>query len=364
MSRHEGDTSSGDRRQDDPFGDFLGGLGVNQGEEPYKQIPDEEIEQARQSYPLEADLLRLAQERLDKSRAQAEGETVHEPEYHEIGWSMVIETTNGVVGLWNSWLGDRLFLGYPGEARVADSTIKQILQVEDAYPVDQVQATAVNDPNYEGEFKDSDKPLEVNEAGQIVAFRSTGKRQWAPFLGEEIADIDNGGRVWIDHTDGHSESLTFTYINEQGVEKEVSLGHNQSRTIATYAYSFANKYAYESPTTDKEVIQKYRDRFIRLAVEVARQVGEIQSVSIDYGQALVPEDLQREKYGEITWLAGGWGQRQGWGRDQVMAKKEGMVVYLKSGNSLVPWRTLVRYELTAEDRENLANVIIDDLLYF
>ena len=53
----------------------------------------------------------------------------------EIGWNINIETTNGVVGLWTSWLGNGLKIFYPLEVKVPDELIMKILNVSMAKPV-------------------------------------------------------------------------------------------------------------------------------------------------------------------------------------------------------------------------------------
>ncbi len=116
--------------------------------------------------------------------------------------------------------------------------------------------------------------------------------------------------------------------------------------------------------SDPDAIQQYRERFIELAVKIAEGIGEVESVNIDYGElTFVPEDLEREGFTDIKWIKGNWGQRKGFGQEQVMARKDNMTVVLTSGNSLVPWKTLARYNLTEDQRENLAKHISDELLY-
>ena len=53
----------------------------------------------------------------------------------QIGWNMVIETTNGIVGLWTCWLGNSIKLFYPLNVNIPDEIIMETLGVTLAKPV-------------------------------------------------------------------------------------------------------------------------------------------------------------------------------------------------------------------------------------
>ena len=101
----------------DPWNDALEGLDMsrldNGQREEYPPVSDEEIQQMDKTDPFKAELLRLAQSTLEEARAQAEGRKPREKVFHEAGWSLALETPKGMVGLWNGWLGNQFFLGYP-----------------------------------------------------------------------------------------------------------------------------------------------------------------------------------------------------------------------------------------------------------
>jgi len=240
-------------------------------------------------------------------------------------------------------------------AQIVDQLIMDTLGVELARPVLQVDATAV-DENYEGEYKDPNKPLV--KIGQIVwvAYRTRGLRLWAKFYGPRV--VDNKGRVWVDHSDRNSNSHHFDVVRDgsrEGLEN-VYYGHDYSRGISTFPFSFWSKYAPDGPTTEPEVIQSYNEKFLTLACEIAWRMGGANAVNINYGFVIVPEQLSQLGYSNIAWLKGKGGVRQGCGNEVVRAEKATEsgkeTVILKSGNSFVPWSTIRRapcaLDLTAE----------------
>lgn len=237
------------------------------------------------------------------------------------------------------------------QRQALDRLIMDTLGVEYAHAVVQVDGTAVGE-NYEGEYKDPDKPLEKNGVGQIVAYRTHGKRIWATFYGPRV--VGDKGRVWIDHSDWNSNGTHFDVIdgNSRDGLRGVNYGHDGSMGISTYPFSMWSKYALDSPATEPEVIQPFRDKFLALACVVARQMGGANAVNIDYGFVLVPEQLEQVGYSNVTWLKGRLGTRQGWGNDIVLAEKMNdtgkEVIVLKSANSIVPWSNIRRVPCTSD----------------
>lgn len=320
----------------------------------YKKIEDGEISDMADHDPQRALLMVLANSTLDEAEQKATGEKPHEPKFHESGWSIAIETPQGVVGLWSCWLNNQFYLGYPkdaslkGGAQAVDRLIMEILGVELARPVLQVDATAVSE-GYEGEYKDPDKPLVKNGAGQIVAHRTGRQRLWAKFYSAPVAD--KKGRVWVDHSDFNSNSYHFDVVRSGSLEN-IYYGHDHSRGISTFQFSFWNEYAPDGPTTEPEIIQTYRNKFLSLACEIARMMGCANAVNINYSFAIVPEQLPNLGYQNVKWLKGSPGVRKGWGNEEVYAEKETPtgkeMIILKSGNSLVPWSTIRHVPYTAE----------------
>lgn len=301
----------------------------------YARIPDNEIETTAKHDPTRALLMIGANSALKEAEQQAGGQKPHKPKFHECDWSIAIETPWGVVGLWSCWLGDRFYIGYPKSATgvIEDELIINTLGVELASEVLQVSATAVNDPNYTDEYKDADKPLEQNGAGQIVAYKTHGLRRWAKFYGPRQAD--DKGRVWVDHGGFCSNSHDFSVVSDHLVN--VRYGHDSSMSIETFSFNFWNQYAPDGPTTDRAAVQAYRDRFLQLAIEIANLIGGATAVNIDYQFVLVPEQLDSLGYQNITWLGGRAGVREGWGSELVRAEKGDETIILKSANSMVPW---------------------------
>ena len=317
---------------------------IEDQDEEYPEISREEIDQAQQSYPLRADLMNLANEVLSEAKEKRMWKP-REPQEHEMGWQAVLHDGNvdTAVGLWSCWLGDKIYLGYPKELDIADELIMELLGVELATPVPQVSATAVNDSNYAGECKDPDKSLETNKAGQVIAYRSDGPRTWAKFFGPKEA---KGGRVWIDKSNRDSQGCPMPVILNNRHIVEIYFGHDNSKGISTFPFTCYNKYSPDSPTTEQEAIQKYRNKFIRLLAEIATLDCNPTHLTIDYGFVMVPEQLEREEY-EVNWLKGKPGTREGWGKELVVGRKPGETIMLKSANSMVPWSNIRDIELPA-----------------
>src|SRR3989339_2182796 len=112
----------------------------------YRKIADDEIKKAMEQDLQRALLMMQANSALADAERKASGEQPHEAQLHESGWSIAIETPQGIVGLWSSWLKNHLYLGYPNTTpiQIADQHIMDTLGVELAQPVLQVDATAVH----------------------------------------------------------------------------------------------------------------------------------------------------------------------------------------------------------------------------
>lgn len=278
------------------------------------------------------------------------------PKFHADRWKIAIETPRGVIGLWSCWLGNQFHLGYPGHderptgelstSELVDTMIIRHLGVKLAKPVLQVDATAVQ-ANYEGEYKDKDKPLEEEAMGQIIAYKTRGPRLWAPYYGARV-DPDPG-RVWVEHSDFSSIATDFRVITPGSPDgfSTVRYGHDDGRTIRTLSFTFANRYAPDGPTAKSDHVQPYRDGFLALACNLARSYGGARAINIDYGCVLTPAQLEALGYANITWIKGSPCTYEGWGNEVVIASKRlterhAEHVLLMSGNQLVPWATIRR----------------------
>lgn len=330
----------------------------------YERISKKEIIEAEKHNPMKALLMIYADATLRDAEAQATGVKKREPSFHETGWEITLHdgSPKNAVGLWSCWLGDKFYLGYPKSVwEVPDELIMKTLGVEYASAVPQVDAVAVNDSDYEGEFKDFDKPLEKTERGQIIAYRNSGKRLWAKFWG---AKEEKGGRVWIEKSDFNSYSYHMPIIADDELVGTY-FGHDVSKGIKTFPFSCHNKYSPDSPTTDPEAVQKYRDGFLNLAVETSLLVGQPSKITVNYGFVMVPEDLEKEGYENIKWLKGEAGERKGWGNELVRAEKDGELIALKSGNSMVPWSTIRQIEVPKSERniDGIGKIVRDSLTF-
>lgn len=286
----------------------------------YEKISNEEINAVGESNSQAGLLLILANSVLADAEQKAYGEKQYVPEFHKSGWSIAIETPRGVVGLWSCWLNNQFYLGYPKEnndfpnaEQVVEQLIMQILNVEPALPVENI---------------------------------NFGMRQWAKFYGPQLPD--KKGRVWVNHSKFDSSSHHFSVITKFGNLQNVYYGHDESNGVRTIEFSFFNDKEPEAPNATPEVIQPYRDKFLALACEIAQRMGGALAVNIDYGFVLVPEQITALGYGNVKWIKGSPGTREGWGKEVVYADKDIEMLVLKSGNDLVPWSTIRRILCTSK----------------
>lgn len=330
----------------------------------YPTYTPEEIAVAYNGDPLSSLRLQMANDDLRKAQAQAEGAVRHERKHHENNWTIAIDTPKGQVCLQYQRFGRNLFLGYPKGIYVNEETIMRFLGVERGYPVRAVNETSSSDERM-NRYTDKDKPVKKIEEGFLnpvyIAYRDQGERQWAKFIGDHGI---NGGRVWIEQSEDSSQAAVFEFIDETGGRKKGFFGWDKSNTISTYEYNHHNQYAPDGPTTDPKDIKRYRDRFIDLASEIAFQMGGANSVTLDLGFVLVSEDLERERYTDITWLKkyAGPGRKD---RGSIVEGKKGdSIVIVDSSRGGIPY-TLVRIPTTRINSSLvLACAIKEDFLCF
>ena len=221
----------------------------------------------------------------------------------QIGWKINIETSNGVVGMWTSWLGNSLKIFYPLGVIVPDEVIMEILDVSMANM--------------------------VNYRGYIL-------QPWGRYVSEKLKD--DAGRVWIDHNCMHSCGEVMHTINN-GILEEHYAGHRQTNTIWTFEFNFCTPNNPDAPTNEKKFIQLYTDKFIKLLVEIAKIVGDIKAVNFDSGLVLYKPETLGCKYKTSR-----KSQTQ-----YCYVKSDEFELMLKSGNSLVPWTTIIRYPMKEEN---------------
>lgn len=227
----------------------------------------------------------------------------------QLGWSVAIETTNGIVGLWTCWMGNSIKLFYPLDVTIPDEMIMETLNVTLAKP---------------------------------VANERFGRRLWAKYYSEKLEDC---GRVWIEQEASHSNGYHLKTIRNKKLEEHYC-GHDRTNTVWTYDFNFCSETEPEAPNCKEENIQTYREKFVQLLVKVAKLVGDIKAVNIDSGLVLyTPETLVAKGY-DVT----SWKERD---KKYCYAQDENFEIILKSGNSAVPWISIIRYpstnELTAEN---------------
>jgi hypothetical protein len=97
----------------------------------------------------------------------------------------------------------------------------------------------------------------------------------------------------------------------------------------------------DSPTAEREAIQAYREKFIKLLCQIGTAMGGASSVTIDYRFALIPEVLPLLGYTNIMRLTNQPTERSGRGETLVVAHKGDETVILeKTSNLFSPWGTI------------------------
>ena len=256
--------------------------------------------------PMKQALLMMAQ--LEEAEIKKKEATqMHEAKAHDMGFSLAFETPEGIIGLWSCWLGDQLYIGYPRNWDVSDELIKATLQMEDE--------------------------------------KLMTRRQWGKFYGKRM---DGGGRVWVDHTENHSHGRTFDLI-QNGNLKKLHCGHDGSKSVYSIGYTCFTEEELDAPTAKEKHVQPYRDAFMQLALNLAKEHGGVTAVHIAYDfTILTPALLEAEGYKDIYYVEGNPQYVSSFGGTVVHAKKEQEEILLKSGNSLVPWVNIRKVPVTSE----------------
>ncbi|MDP2649365.1 MAG: hypothetical protein Q8P10_00820 [bacterium] len=180
---------------------------------------------------------------------------------YNFGWNLSIGTAKGVVGLWSSPEGHIFLLGYPPEVEIYNALIMKTLDVEDA-----------GDP-----MSGFGKP--IFDSGRFRAY-------YGSKTGEGRIKIVKG---FSQSANVVSKSLYFHSINPNGSLQEEYYGsYNYIANIS------GNSLFNSEVNVDVVEIQKYRDKFINLAAQIAMRMGGVRNVVVDHGDVYKPDDLIRK----------------------------------------------------------------------
>ena len=152
---------------------------------------------------------------------------------------------------------------------------------------------------------------------------------------EEAAEL-NGGRMYSPEFRADGWKIAVVWY-----------GHDNGRTVHTFPYTFANRYATEGPTANPVHVQPYRNRFLSLACALAEVLGGATAINVDYGFLMTPTQLESLGYRDIRWIKGSPNNYLGWGNEAVFASRrlpDNRVEHLllRSGNQMVPWAAIRR----------------------
>ena len=170
-------------------------------------------------------------------------------------WTVSLETSSGIVGLWSCWLGNHFMLGYPLNFNVEESLIRETLGVSDGFPV-------------------SDNVFNT--------------RQWAKFFSGRQ---EKGGRVWIDQVNNSADSMHINLIDQKKLV-DIYYGHEKSNIIETIRLNSHNADQPDGPTCEARAIQAYQQKFLFLALQIAQKLGKIAAINLTVDWLFTLEKLE------------------------------------------------------------------------
>ena len=259
---------------------------------PYPEFSEATIARAQANEstdPLHADILRKVTEQSEALNERALYKA-REPKFHEAGWQIVLHGDNPRVacGLDANWLKDSFHLGYPFRVNLSDREIASCLNV----------------------------PLEPHS-----------EKLWIDRPAVQLSD----NRAWL-----WKNNVGVVYTDRlpmiiKGREQELVISPDDMNVI----YLTAN------PTNrDEEVVQSHRSSMLKLLALAAVRLNSVSRITVTYQDALIPEDLERENFENLTWLKGEPGDKFSQDKELVLSARRGDEEFLlKSATLLCPWVT-------------------------
>lgn len=258
----------------------------------------------------------------------------------KLDWRIGIQTDGETIGLHNHYDGRRLFIGFPRAENIfiPEDMVLKTLEVVRGIETGNIRPLEFPNQDAAKGWEGNLMFTQTNASGAEVSYLDFGTRLWAKFMGAPEAE---GGRVWVDYSNFSSYSYEFPVFRNNGFDR-VSYGHEQSWSIFTVETNAFNDFCQDAPTNQRDAVQRYKDRFIDLVVQIAFMFGHISRVNFDFGanQVLEPAKLEEQRYQHIEWLDGKVKQR-------VRAEKEDRVVILTGrGNE---WNTVLSVQTPKPD---------------
>lgn len=222
----------------------------------------------------------------------------------KLGFKLAIETTNGLVGIFCSNLGNCFKIFYPLGININDEIVNDILNIT----------------------------LEKRKRKGKIDNHWYGK-----YYFENLSD---GSRLCIGSEDQHLYCYNLYTIENMHLKSHY-VGHLQTNTI--FIYHLEDKKNFYLSESSILAVQAYKDRFLQLLVKIANIVGNIKSVNLQSDVFLyTPELLEKEGYLLKYWKE--FNSKYCYTED---LERE---IILKSEGSLLSWSTIIRYDnISCED---------------
>lgn len=291
--------------------------------------------------------LLLADMATKDAQAARDNPSEREPVTVDAGFSLAIETADGIIGLWSCWLKDQFFLGFPKEWELPAELIATHMGPA-AYrgtigwrPYENSDETQTNGRWGDGEpwyvWGDIRVPLNVDaHSSSSHSFHVIQGREMGAYPPPRVM---YGWGVGDELRGGDDDGLLYPNTGR--------------RIMTTPFYQDA-----DDPDGWKDRLQQLKPRFISLMCALANEHTPA-GITAELGFVGVPEQFEAALGYELEWLRGERGTRQGWDNEVVYGQRANGLdeIMLVSKNSLVPWSCYRRLPLPEATPEALTEML-------
>jgi hypothetical protein len=235
------------------------------------------------------------------------------------GYSIVVETDDGIAGFWSCWLRDSFFLGFPQHWPSGG------LDIDGSFPGSVAQSRY--------------RPDYGRNVGNVTVRLPVTGRSAALLLNQHSPSMH------------HFHTIKRQRVNGDGRPPAVSYGHDskEGRLMSEPYWRPDDGDDYTRLVQD-DFYTTMEAGFLRALVAISSQ-RKIVGVTAELGFVMVPENLEPMGY-DVSYVRGEPGHRDGWGAEVVYGSKrleDGRVeeIVLSSANSMVPWVCFRRQPTTS-----------------
>ena len=229
---------------------------------------------------------------LAESETQRQNPLPRVPEFHDSGFSLAIDTPEGVVGVWSSWLRNGILLGYP-------------------------------------------RSVERLKDESIAAALGATKQDFSTF--------EAPGSIFIKHDSETHSSEEFLALRADGKFTSASYGGGRGNMVRV-----CSQMPYFPQSVAAESVLPLTGGFMKLASEVAALMGGARSVTAHFLDVMLPEQLEISGFHSIepgtVQIFGERSSRRTFTARRASDLGEELVVLRQGGSSAFPFTPLRRVE--------------------